>query len=564
MDPGDVQELIGPGRDALSRGAWEKARSLFASAAERHGTAEAYEGLADACWWLRDEAATFDARERAFRLYRAQGNRPAAAKVATWLATDSVEFRGQPAVASGWLQRAHRLLEGFESTAEYGWLLLTEGHLALMLRNDAATAAELSGAAVSLARSRGVLDLEMMALAVEGLALVTAGRISEGMPRLDEAAAAAVGDEMTDLNAMGTILCYLMDACDRVRDYDRASQWCERVRQFAESKSWNDIYGVCRPHYAVVLMWRGAWDEAETELSASIEELERAAPPMAVEGIVRLGELRWRQGRWDEADALFERVGHEPLAQLGRAELLLGQGDAAGARDLTERYLRRIPREDRIERAGGLELLVRTLIALGATDETPPVLEELADIAEFVRTAPLRASASYVRGLAAAASGDLQQARQCLEDAVDLYERCGAPFDTARARIDLASVLRDAGRGAAASKEASSALRALEHLGAAREAARAAALVVPRLGASDQFNVDTHPDHLSEREIEVLRLIASGKSNQEIAAELVLSVRTVERHISNIYDKIGAAGTTSRAIATAYALRTGVLRDRRQ
>ncbi len=362
-------DLLTAGRKALARCAWDEARALFEEAVRRTQSPEAYAGLGEAAGWQHDEAATFAALENAFRLYRERDDRRGASRTAMSLANASLEFRGEGAVANGWLQRAHRLIDDLTLIPEQGWLLLWEGHYALMLRNDAVSAGELCGQAVEVGRRFGDSDLEMLALAIQGLAFVTAGRVDEGISRLDEAATAVLSQELSDLDAMSTVLCYLMDACDRVRDYERASQWCARIKDFVLPRGLGVVYSVCRPHYAVVLMWRGEWLEAEEHLHASERELLEARPAMAVEAVVRLAELRWRQGRWDESAILFKRVEHDRLSQLGRAELALSRGDAATSADLVDRYLRRVPAENRIERAAGLELRVRGAAWTGTNAE---------------------------------------------------------------------------------------------------------------------------------------------------------------------------------------------------
>ncbi len=162
---------------------------------------------------------------------------------------------------------------------------------------------------------------------------------------------------------------------------------------------------------------------------------------MAGESIVRLAELRWRQGRWDEAAELFRQVEHEGIAQPGRAELSLSTGDAAAARSFAEKYLRNLPAEDRMERAIGLELMVRSSAAMGDFEAAEEPLAELQRIAKHVGMKPIKASAALAGGLLAAARGDHDKARTCLEDAVDLYERSRAPFEAARARLNLARIL---------------------------------------------------------------------------------------------------------------------------
>lgn len=182
------------GREALARGDWEQARECFAAAGE---TPAALDGLAWTGWWLADERLTIDARERAYRAYRAAGDDGAAARVAAWLATDHREFRGEEAVARGWLRRAQRLISGLEGeTADHGWVKLIDADLALNLDLDAPRAERLSLEAAQLGQRLGVADLEAVGLAQAGIALVLQGRVKDGMARLDEASAIAVGEDL--------------------------------------------------------------------------------------------------------------------------------------------------------------------------------------------------------------------------------------------------------------------------------------------------------------------------------------------------------------------------------
>jgi DNA-binding CsgD family transcriptional regulator len=546
------------GRAALARGDREAARKHFTLALTLEETPEALEGLAEACWWQDDETATFDARERAYHLYLKKGDKAATARMAMWMATDSLEFRGEPAVANGWLQRAGRLLEGLPDRPESGWLAVWKGQLALMVHNDPATAVQFAETGAAAGRRLGLIDLEMMGLAVEGLALVTLGDIADGMRKLDEAATAAVTEELVDPAMMATTFCYLIDACDRVRDFDRAEQWCARARELMQKRHCGEFYAFCRPHYAVVLMWRGKWEEAEQQLLAANRDIPRIRPPMAVEGIVRLAELRWRQGRWEEADELFQQVRNEGLALLGMAELALGRGDARSAIELTERYLRRLPAEDRIERAAGLETAVRALVAAGQAKEARQSLAELEAIAQRVQTQLLHASSNLAAGVIAAGEGEHHTARRAFEDAGDLFERQQAPFENGRARLELAHTLAALSRQADAGHEATNALQAFRRVGAMKEAERAAEFLREIEMPPVETVTPANPAGLSAREAEVLGMIARGRSNQEIADELFLSVRTVERHISTIYEKLGAHGKAARAAATAYALKHGL------
>jgi DNA-binding NarL/FixJ family response regulator len=545
-------------RLALQEGRWGDARDAFERARSVGLTGEATEGMAEASRCLGD-AATVQLDEDAFKLYRGEGDRRSAARMATWLALDNFEFRGDTAVIDGWLQRAHRLLDDDRDCADYGWLLAWEAHISLMVSNDSARTIANAVAAAEIGRKLGIADLEVLALAAEGLALVTEGDVELGMKRLDESCTAVIAGEVSDANARATAICYLLDACDRVRDYDRAEQWCERASEITRQIHFEAVMGVCRPHFAVVLMWHGRWREAEEQLLLADREIRDVRPAMVVEGLVRLGELRWRQGRWDEAAELFEQVKHADLSQLGRAELALSLGRLDEAGDLVEKYLRRIPAHDRIERAFGLEIGVRASIASSKLELAAQYADELEVIAARVRTDPMLASASLARGMLAAANGEPDRARACLEDATDYYERHGAPFEAARARLELAASLAALGRQEQATDQCRLALESLEEIGAAKEAGRAEAVLARIAPHFRGPPVPRGEDGLSRRELEVLRLVARGMSNQDIATNLVLSVRTVERHISTIYEKIGANGRSARAAASAYAVRRGLI-----
>ena len=183
---------LGAGWAALGRGAWEEARVSFEAAVSKSATAEALEGLGWAAWWGNDAAVTFDARERAYALYREADDRRAAARVATAIGTDHTDFRGELAVAQGWLGRAQRLLEGLEPCEEHGWLWVHDAEKRLMV-GDMATARELGARAAALGDRLALVDLHMMGLSTEGYVLVAEGEVDAGMRRLDEAAAAAHG-----------------------------------------------------------------------------------------------------------------------------------------------------------------------------------------------------------------------------------------------------------------------------------------------------------------------------------------------------------------------------------
>jgi ATP/maltotriose-dependent transcriptional regulator MalT len=546
-----VVDPLRAGREALRRGEWEQARGHFEAAHERGERPETLEALAMAAWWLDDGRLAIESRERAYRLYRERVQAAGAARMAIWLGWDYLAFRGEPAVARGWLQRAHRLLAALEPVPEHGWLAIREGEFAFVLENDLEATRRWAERARAIGSSLGVDDIELSALGLEGLALASEGQIADGIRQLDEASAAAIAGEISELWAVGRTCCYMITACERVRDFDRASQWCQRMLEFAERWRIRDLFAVCRAHYGAILVSRGTWEEADATFETAMHEFAGSRPGMAFEALVRRAELRRRQGRLEEAAALFHKVEFHAYAQLGLAYVALDSGDAAVAAERAERFLGKLGPESRLLRAAGLELYARSLVALAEVERARTAVIELLDLLAEVGTDSLRASALAVDGLIAGAEGDLDSARLSLEDAIDLFQQIGAPFETARSRLDLARVLAAQGRRNAATEQARLAQEALQGMHAERDAQRAAEL----MSEFDRGDSSEASSVLTPRELDVLKLIAQGLSNPEIADQLVLSEHTVHRHLANILRKLGLS---SRAAAAAWGVRTGL------
>jgi len=548
------------GNQALQRGAWLEARSAFEAALGVRESPEALEGLSVAAWWLDLADLLFDGRERAYRLYLARDDKRGAARLATAIAWDCWAFRGEHAVANGWLQRARRLLENDPDCVERAWLELREGALALFEEGDPDRAHAYAVAGIRAAKAAGSTDLEMLGLAVQGLNLVSTGAVAEGMRLLDEVNTAVVAGEFTDLIAIGLSCCYMIAACDRVRDYDRALQWVTRLKAFCAKWGLRPLFAVCRTQYASICMWRGTWLEAEQELIAATDELAASRPAMTTDGVVRLAELRRRQGRLIEAAELFERAESHPLASLGRGELAIDRGDARAASEQADRYLRRGPPQNRIDRAAGLDLLVRGAVASGDLDRAKTALAELAAIARIVNTLPLRAAASLAAGCVALGSGDADGARRALEDAVDGFLQSGASFELARARVELARALLVLRRHDEARQELQRAIDLFAELRAELEVARTREILDSAPTANDATRLPTGPVSrdagLTKRECEVLRHLGAGLSNQAIAERLFVSEHTIHRHVANIFTKLSVS---SRAAAVAQAARRGLL-----
>ncbi len=550
MSTGSSARTLDDGWAELRAGHWAPARAWFEQAVASDETPEALEGLSWAAWWLDGSDAVFDARERAYRLYKAKGDRSGAARMATWLAADHLDFHGAAAVANGWLRRAHRLLDQLEAGPDHGWLAFHEGYVAY-LGGDSDKASQLGIRAAELGRRFDVVDLEMLGLALHGSTLVSRADIAEGMRCLDEATAAALEGEATIPISSAWACCFLVSACEAVLDYDRANEWCDRIAEFADRYGSRYMLAFCRAEYGAVHLWRGRWSDAEALLVASIDDFAGSRPAWVGSPLVVLADLRRRQGRTSEAALLLDRAGAGSNALLCRASMALDEGDARRAVELLERLLRGVSEHRKLARAPVLELLTRARIARGALDEAATSLEALREIEQLVGTAALRAYAERADGMLTAARGEHESARPLLEDAVDGFERSSAPYETARTRIELATSLLALGRAALAEREASAAMKLLLGLGAATEAERAR-----RLLAASGRRGDSPLAGVTRRERDVLRLLADGLTNREIAARLVISEHTVHRHVANILRKLDLP---SRTAAVAHAVRSGLL-----
>lgn len=546
-------EPLSLGWDQLAGGEWEAARVSFTDALAGEETPEGLEGLSWAAWWLDDAAAVFAARERAYLLYRRRREATNAARMATWLAADQLDFRGAVAVARGWLQRARRLLDAVEPGPEHGWLAFHEGYMAY-ISGDTAEATEQAARAAQVGQRFDVPDLEMLGLALQGAVLVACAEIDEGMRHLDEATVTAMAGEATIPISGAWVCCFLVGSCAAVLDFERAFEWCDRIADFAEDYGSRFMLAFCRAEFGAVYLWRGEWTDAEDMLEASVEDFSRSRPAMVAGPLVALAELRRRQARAEEAELLLDRAGPSRLGQLCRARLALDQGQAGRAVELVERLLRQEPAERKLDLVPALELLVRARVARGDLEEARAALCSLREVERLVGTEPLRASRELAEGLIEAAGGDHESARTVLEDAVDRFQRVGAPFEAAQARIELALSLLALGRTDPAEREARAARDRLIELGAEAEAERARRLLDGAMGAGTR----RRSAGITPREREVLGLIAEGLTNREIAGRLVVSEHTVHRHVTNVLRKLDLP---SRTAAAAHAIRSGMLDD---
>lgn len=551
MDEAENVSARDAGLQALEEGRWRDAAALLdvalsVDASDRH----ALEGRAWAAWWLDQTDVLFRTREQAFHAHLAVGDEVGAARAATWLGCDHHEVTGEHAVGSGWHARARRLLAPRPTCEEHAWLAFQEGAYALELVDDTTTARRQAAEVGELAARLELFDLAMLALALEGLALVTEGQVAPGMRLLDEAAVAATSGEVRQRLAATWTLCYVIYACERVRDFDRTGQWCARMAQVSARSGFEAGVGICRVHYGGVLLHRGAWGSAEHELERSRRVLSRTRPAAVAESDARLGELRRRQGRRSEAAELLAGSLPHPVAAVGLAWLCIDEGDPVAALAHVGALLSVTPPRALALAADALLVEVVARLALGQLDEASRASGRLEAVADAVGNRPLRAMAAEAAGALADTMEEGAAARVALERAVADYLDAGMPFEAARARRRLADVLRRIGlgeRALAERKRADAVLAALA--GSTRTADVEESLPVT---AARELLAGPLP---TRRELEVLGLLARGLRDREIAERLVISPHTVHRHVSNILAK---TGLPSRTAAAAYAVRLGL------
>lgn len=380
--------------------------------------------------------------------------------------------------------------------------------------------------------------------ALQGLAMTSAGDLEGGMARLDASVAAATSGDVADPMWMGKVCCWLIAACNQNKDVTRAADWCRRVEAICAERQLVPLFNVCRIQYASVQVARGSWREAERELTGVLERLSGSRRTSRLEAVVQLGELRRRQGRCGEAEALFAQAEFHPAAIAGRARIHMSGGDYAVAWTAIRGLLAWLPQDSRLLRAEVLYLAVVLAQAAGEEEAARLLAGELRQTAELTRTDSLMATTSAAD--AVLAPPDV--AVPLLTEAVRRFSAAALRFDEAHTRLSLAEALLSTGDRSATQRHLALATQVLSELSAGEDLARARRLAdaagVPATGP------------LSTREREVLRLVSQGMSNQEIAASLVLSEHTVHRHVANILTKLDQ---TSRTGATSYAIQAGLL-----
>ncbi len=553
-----TDELLNKGRAALSVGEWEKAKDFLVDALNQEESPEVYEELGWANWWLNDAQSVFEYRTKAYNLSLENEDKLGAARNACWLGVDYIEFKGEFAVASGWFKRAENLLEGLPSSTELCMFKILKARWTFQVDKNSELAFKLLDESLQMSKSLKNIDGEMLAEALKGFILVVEGNISEGMPLLDDATLLAVNSDQSDIKFTTITCCYLIDACERIRDYERATQWCDNVKELCKKWRYKAMFANCRMKHAGLLIWKGDWNEAEEELLSAANELQEFRPIQVNACTVRLADLKRRQGKWAEAEELLNKVESHPLKQLYSAFLFFDKGEYEKALDLAERYLRRFSEIEKAERTVVSELLIRINLKLGKLEKAESLLNELKEISKSINTLPIKAAVLSAEGNLYSEQKNYEQARYNLEDAIDIFEKIKLPFESSRNRISLAEVLIKLERPAQAEGELNLAITKFKELGAEKDYEKAK-FILKNLYKDNLIDSAKNKYEFTGRELEILRLISEGKNNEEIAEKLFLSIRTVEKHLTNIYSKLGVSGKSARAYVASYAIKHNLI-----
>lgn len=530
------------GRNAYEAQCWLEAFELLSSADRSDGLgAQDLELLATSAFMLGRESDYLELLARSHSAHLDASQPLAAVRCAFWIGVHLAQ-RGDMGRAGGWLARAHRILdrEGGDHV-ERGYLLIPDV-FQKTAGGDLAGAAATAGEAAAIGERFGDADLFALAGHEQGHILIQAGNLSEGSKLLDEAMVAVTTGELSPI-VSGIVYCGVIMACQDAHDVRRAHEWTAALTDWcARQPELVAFTGRCLVHRAEILQLRGEWGDALAEARRAADRCLQAENPAAAgEAAYREGEINRLRGEMAAAEDAYRRAsrhGWEP--QPGLALLRLAQGNAAAAEATIRRMLAETTAAAR--RADLLPAYIEITLAAGDLDAARDAHAELERLAEGGEGGILVAMAAQARGAVMLAQGAPSEALPALRSACHAWRQLEAPYEAARTRVLLAQACRALGDEDSATLELEAAREALARLGAQPDLARLESLEVrdakPRLRG------------LSERELEVLRHIAAGETNRVIAAQLVLSERTVDRHVSNIFSKLGVS---SRAAATAYA-----------
>ena len=519
-------------------------RRLSARAEDRLGAAD-LDALADALFWLDRPLESAAMWHRAYLAHRDRNER-AEATMAAWRAFFEHFQLGERAVASGWLERMRGLTAEDPGSPEAGYVELAEASWA-HVAGDLEVALGHCRRAVAAGAEHGDANLTALATETQGRLLIDLGELTQGLALLDEAMLSVVGEALDPLFT-GWIYCEVLSTCRNLADLARASEWTRAATRWCDTLEAGRAYaGICRVHQVELDCLHGDWSGAEQGITRACAELLAVDPRYAGEAHYVAGELCRLRGDDAAAESAYRRA-HElgRVPQPGLALLRLAKGDAASALAAL-RETSGSSGDPPLQRARSLAALVAAELQGGSLEGARAALAKLAEVSGGGDSSYLQAIEAHARGSVQAAGDRPEEAVGTLREARRRFADLAMPRETAVVGMLLGRVAQRVGDVEGARLELESARATFSSLGAAPDLAATEALLA---GPS----VDRHG--LSDRELEVLWLVARGQTDREIAADLVISEHTVARHVSNIRTKLGV---TTRAAATAYAYEHGLL-----
>ena len=533
---------LAQGRAAFDRRDWVTAFQRLQSAGELGP--EDTMTLATSAFLAGNADAAVRAWQHGYQQLVQAGDGLGAIRCAFWIGL-VLNLRGEHAVAGGWSARAQRILETETGdVVEHGYLLIHEFY-AHLGRGDLARAEETGAGVVRVGRQFGDPDLVAQGLVSMGRIAIYRGRVREGLSLLDEAMVGVSAGEVSPVFA-GLVYCTVIEGCQELADFSRMSSWTTALSRWCDAQpGLVPFTGQCSLHRAQILRLHGAFDDALVEFGRAQHRAETGfrQTGAAAAALLERGDLLRIRGRLGDAEAAYQNIvdlGFDPHP--GLAMCWLARGRTAAAVTAIRRLLTET--HGPVRRSRLLPSAVEILVTAGELDEARRCAEELTGIGASFGFAAPQAAAAYATATVALAAGELAEALEAARTASGLWSRIEAPYESARARVVLGRVLRAIGDEDSARTELGTARRALVALGAG-----------PAVRELDQLQEPRLPGGLSERELEVLRLVAEGRSNPDIARVLVLSRKTVARHLSNIFVKLDVS---SRTAAAAYAHEHGL------
>jgi DNA-binding CsgD family transcriptional regulator len=538
----DAMDELERGRESYSRRAWMDAyKSLLRADKAAPLGAEDLELLATSAYMLGRDDDYLSCLERAYNAYL-DGDEAMRAVRCAFFVGIGLALRGEMARATGWFGRAHRMVDREErDCVERGYLMLPVVLERVGVGDWEAVAATVVEVA-EIGERFGDRDLLALAVHEQGHALVRLGRAEEGLRLLDEAMVAAIAGELSPI-VTGLVYCGVIAYCQELYELGRAREWTDALTQWCEQQPDMVAHtGVCLVHRAEIMELQGAWQDALEEARRARQRCAQVKnQSAAAQAFYRQGEVYRLRGELAAAEEAYHAAsqrGCEPQPGLALLRLAQGNGEAAAA------TIRRVVGEttEPLKCARLLPAYVEIMLAVSDVREARRACRELEDIVTGHRNIVLGAMAAQARGAVDLAQGDVRAALVVLRHAWQVWQELEVPYAAARVRVLLGLACRALGDHDTAALELKAARGVFAQLGAAPDLVR-----VESLTRRTPF-IDTH--RLTQRELQVLRLVAAGKTNKAIAAELVLSERTVDRHVSNIFTKLSVP---SRTAATAYA-----------